>query len=427
MSRKHSLPIVLGQTAGQSFDCHGCTHCCRELVVRLLPSDRERLDARAWHRVLGVKPYVKLHGEYMLNKRPDGRCVFLEDDGKCRIHREHGGREKPLACQLYPFRIVPAAKMWRIGWRFDCPTIARSEGRPVHTHETGVRKLASGLTVEGLDEGASRSHPDIFDEAAAAAVVRVGESWLNRSDVPLLRQVSVLVSLASVLADPAFSAAGGAEMVPLIDSLGRALGETEDRELEPASARQCAMLRQAAFAHCEHLSLADALSLRRRMGLRFKQLSKARRFRKGTGFVPAIEQSDRVVSFEEVEAVRPAQEEAARIDGLIARYLRVILDSRAFYGQAYYGWSVPEGLAALMLRLPITGWLARYHAAVAGREAVAFEDVVSALGRVDGSAGRLKSLGSPAERLRLKYLLRDRGLMRLIMAYPLSSQTEAQL
>ena len=390
MSRRHSLPILLVRTTGQRFDCHACTHCCRELVVRLLPSDRERIDARGWDQVLDVPPYVKLHGDYVLNKRPDGRCVFLEDDGKCRIHREHGRREKPLACQLFPFRIVPSAEKWRVGWRFDCPTIARSEGGPVLNHEPDVKHLASQLSVAALEVAGIR--PGVaMEEAGADAIARWGRTWLGRDDLPFSKRLFMMASLASLLADPAFAAVSGETFVQLIDSLGSALKEAEDRPLPPASDGQRGMLRQAAFAHCEHVSLAQARSAWRRVGLRWSQLRRARRFRRGRGMVPSLSPSSRCVSFETLETIAPASADAESIEELMARYLRVILDSRAFYGPAYYGWRVREGFAALTLRVPLIGWLARHHAAAAGRDAVAFEDVVTAVGQVDGTAGRVKA------------------------------------
>ena len=102
------------------------------------------------------------------------------------------------------------------------------------------------------------------------------------------------------------------------------------------------------------------------------------------------------------------------IDDLLSRWLRAsILGGRA-WGAGFYGFSVVEGLQALVLNLACVGWLARVHAAGRGRSNVDLEAVGEALGRIDRSAGRAKWLGSKAEKLRLRYFANDDGLRRLV-------------
>ena len=45
--------------------------------------------------------------KWFLSHRPDGSCVFLSDQGRCRIHERHGYEAKPLPCRLFPFVLVP--------------------------------------------------------------------------------------------------------------------------------------------------------------------------------------------------------------------------------------------------------------------------------------------------------------------------------
>ena len=88
--------------------------------------------------------------EYRLNHRPDGACVFLGPDNRCRIHAKHGSAAKPLACRIYPFFLVPAGDHWRLGLRFACPSAADNKGRPLADHlaeAAGVRRGCSKADV----------------------------------------------------------------------------------------------------------------------------------------------------------------------------------------------------------------------------------------------------------------------------------------
>jgi hypothetical protein len=74
------------------------------------------------------------------------------------------------------------------------------------------------------------------------------------------------------------------------------------------------------------------------------------------------------------------------------------------------------GLQALALNAACVRWLARLHAAGAGRGAPSIDDVRAALSRVDRASGRAPWIGSRAERLRLSYLRLDDGLRRILTA-----------
>ena len=84
------------------------------------------------------------------------------------------------------------------------------------------------------------------------------------------------------------------------------------------------------------------------------------------------------------------------------------------WGSGYYGWTIIEGLQALVLNAAVVGWLARLHAHGRGRETIDLEAVAAAISRVDRTAGRAAWLGSGAERMRLSYLRIDDGLRRLV-------------
>src|SRR5438105_3227227 len=96
----HSLPVL------QNWDCHGCTHCCRAYIVSVTPEEKRRIEAQGWDQdpEIGDLPLFRRRGwwwnrRYRLTERGDGACVFLNKDGRCRIHEKLGSAAKPLTCR----------------------------------------------------------------------------------------------------------------------------------------------------------------------------------------------------------------------------------------------------------------------------------------------------------------------------------------
>ena len=178
------------------------------------------------------------------------------------------------------------------------------------------------------------------------------------------------------------------------------------------------MLRQYAFAHAEHVSLAEMRSgFGGRWSKRWQQLSSAKRFLRGEGVIPNLPGFDTQVTFESVEAVGPAVERREQIADLVRRYLTARIEGRSVFGGGFYGWPVFTGLGALWLSTAAAGWLARYHAAVEQRTSISLENFSLALGIVDRAATRLPALGTMTEKARVSYLMGDDGLARLLKAY----------
>ncbi len=131
----------------ERWDCHGCGACCRGGVVPLDDEEVRRLREQAWEEdpdYRGTQVLVR-HGlwrkRYRLAMRDDGSCIFLMPDGKCRIHREHGGDAKPLICRMFPFQLVPLADSACLTLRRSCPSAAAGRGRNIEEHRRSVRKM----------------------------------------------------------------------------------------------------------------------------------------------------------------------------------------------------------------------------------------------------------------------------------------------
>src|SRR5919201_5363928 len=148
------LPVL------QNWDCHVCGSCCKEYVVTVTDEERKRIEAQSWEDdpEIGGLPLFTKSGpwwarRYHLSHRGDGSCIFLSEQGRCRIHEKFGYDTKPLPCRLFPFVLAPAGDHWRVGMRFACPSAADNKGRPVPGHGERLKQFAAELAQrEGLDK-----------------------------------------------------------------------------------------------------------------------------------------------------------------------------------------------------------------------------------------------------------------------------------
>ena len=420
MGTPQSLPILLPTVGGQRWSCHSCGDCCRSLVVHLTADDRERIDAGDWASTLGVAPYLSVKRSWVLNKRSDGACVFLDEQGLCAIHVRSGETAKPLACRMFPFSVRAVADGWQASIRFDCPSVVRSEGEPLDRSTIAIGEVASLLPHR-----AGRNARLPFLKARVRATEdeltmltdRLAR-WLGDRSVAWNDRITVAARLTTTLEYGRIRKVRGRRLAELVQLLLGALPKECGSPPPAPTDKQRGMLRQFAFACSEYTSLDEFRSgAVAKVFIRVAQMRKAEAFRRGDGTVPALPGFSKVVTFDAVESVQPARRDRESIEDLLTRYAVARLESRSVFGAGYYGWPVFRGLGALWLTLAAIGWFARYVACSANRDSLQFADVARAVGIADRAATRLPALGTLAERARLAYLMNDDGLARLIRAY----------
>lgn len=139
--------------SGARFSCTMCGSCCGGHVVG--PVSRPILDGLAAHGAAlenEVKAARKVDkglffvlptqratpGEDVVCHAAGGSCVFLDDQGLCRIHGKLGGDKKPLPCRIFPWELTASPTGVRVAVQRECrdfanatnderPTIAESE------------------------------------------------------------------------------------------------------------------------------------------------------------------------------------------------------------------------------------------------------------------------------------------------------------
>jgi len=113
--------------AGLRFECQpNCGACCNGIGDVYV--DGAEISRLATHMQLPVSQFRKrflrrVHGKYSLTDRPQGGCIFLGDDMKCKVYEA-----RPRQCRTYPFwpRLLSSPLAWHMeGVR--CPGIGKGE------------------------------------------------------------------------------------------------------------------------------------------------------------------------------------------------------------------------------------------------------------------------------------------------------------
>ena len=419
------LPVIWPDLKIQRFDCHGCTECCRDLVVHLTPEDRRRIDEQNWAEKLDRPAYVRLGRAYVLNHGSDRACVFLTAEGRCRIHSDFGATEKPLACRMYPFTIDRHGNELRPGIRFDCPSVGANRGSPIEEHRPDVGRLARQWAALPANQRAAKggirlAENRVVTEGELSAVLRHFDRWLRADSLSVTRRLAGLLGVLDTLEAARLVAVREERLDELvgmlIDDLPNVLRERTAGHVVATTPRQIKLFRQAVFARVEHVTFEQGTaSFLRRLSGRFDQLQRSRRLQSGRGPAPRLGDRGTARAIEQIEAMGASGDfDGAVCDELLTRYVRFRIAARSAFGPAYYDWSVIEGVRALVLSVAVVGWLTRYVAASADRTEYVHGDVTAALGMIDRTSGRSPILGTVSARLRLRYLREHDGLIQFL-------------
>jgi lysine-N-methylase len=420
-------PVIRPLPVLQHWDCHQSGTCCKEYEVRLSEDEVKRIEAQGWDPQAdlgGLEPFRRKgpfwNRRVHLNHRADGSCVFLSEQGRCRIHERFGFETKPLPCRLFPFVLVPVADHWRISVRFACPSAARSMGRAVPEYESDLKEFAAQL--------AEREH---LTPRPDGSLVRPPRLQTNQVvEWPdLLRVVQTLLDILRNQRDPlelrlrkCLSLAGQVRQCRLDTIRDQRLGEllsvlqiTAGQET-PANPHSLpapgwvgqVLFRQIAslFLRKDHGPNRGEPQRRGRLGL----LAAAWKFAVGKGPVPRLHGIIPETTFEQLEMPRGPLPAAA--EDVLERYYTIKVHSLQFCGPALYGMYFWEGFELLALTFPVLLWAARMF-----RDLPPEEGIYRALTIVDDHFGFNPMLGTLRQRFALRILSRTSELPRLIAWY----------
>jgi lysine-N-methylase len=411
-----NLPVI------QNWDCHGCGECCREYEVHVTAAERARIAAQGWENDQAIRdtPLFVRTGpwwrrKWRLNTRQsDDGCVFLNEQGRCRIHARFGGPAKPLACRVYPFTLNPAGDHWRVGIRFACPSVTDNLGRPVSAHRDDLKDYGRGLEErEGVADRATAPPPLRPGQQVpwsdvgrfVSAVLRI----IERTDEPIDFRLRQCLALAAICRMAKFDTVAGARLDEFLDLVTQSCADIERdaAAVGPPGWIGRVLFRQVVAVYSRRdFGPRQGISKKGRLALFWA----AWQFARGVGRVPQTHGLMPEGTFEQLEAAAgPLPEASAR---LLDRYYRVKVESYQFFGPTNFNAGFWDGLESLTLTFPATMWLSRLFGDRPRDEAIS-----QALRIVDDNFGYNRLLGLQRLRMGIRLMAARGELSKLIAWY----------
>lgn len=425
------MAISLTLPTIQNWSCHNCGGCCRQHAIEVTEEERQRILSQGWTTNDGTPtgnalferhagpPWAK---RFQLAHQADGACVFLNEQGLCRIHAKFGEAAKPLACRIYPYAFHPAGKQVTVSLRFSCPSVVANRGRTMSQNRDEIKQLARAIVPEGyeripppaLSPHARVDWPDFFRFVDAI------DDELKPMTVSITVKLQRILFWLNLVEQSRFDKLSGARLTEFLDVIRQAAGEevqpiAEGRQpmaeiLSPIARMQFRLL----TAQYARKDTAADLSFGWRG--RWRLFRAATKFARGTGNVPSLQSVFREVPFEALEHPFGFP---AECEELWTRYFRVKVQGLHFCGPAYYGVPLVEGFQSLALVLPATLWIARWLAASQNRTPLTHEVVSQALTISDHHHGYSPIFGSFGFRKRVRMLAQMGEIPKLIRWYSL--------
>jgi lysine-N-methylase len=414
------LPII------QNWSCHNCAGCCRQHLIEVTEEERRRIAVQNWTSADGIpsgEPAVVWFAgppwrkRYRLAHRKDGACVFLNEQGLCRIHAKFGEAAKPLPCRIYPYALHPAGRKVAVSLRFSCPSVVANRGRPLR-EQTGELKEIARLIVP---PGAERIGP-------AAVTVREQVDWpdfhrfvealdqtLAQPNEPLLKRLLHALTWVRLVEKSKFDVIRGERLVEYLNLVTEAARQTEPVQSDPSTPPSRAGRLQFRMLAAQYARRDTFAEMNRGWRGRAGLLRVALKFAGGRGDVPPLQEGFRPVPFERLEAQFGGINGEA--DAILTRYFRVKVQGLHFCGPAYYDVPFTEGFYSLALIFPVVLWLGRWLAASQSRDRLDTEDVSLALAIADHHHGYSPVFGGRAARRRVRSLTLRDDLERLCVWY----------
>lgn len=417
-----SLPLDLPVI--QNWSCHNCGGCCTQHLIEITEEERQRILSQNWSADDGVSqaPVVNMtrwprKPRWRLAHREDGGCVFLNEQGLCRIHGKFGEAAKPLACRVYPYALHPHGKSITVSLRFSCPSVIRNLGQPVSQQTADLKTIESLIVPPSAQRipAPMVTAQDRLDWPEFNLLTERLTDLLIDARVPLLLRIFRSLGWVSLVQQSRVAGLTKPQLKEYLSLITTAVKTQFEKLPEPIDEPgKVGRLYFRLFA-AQYARKDTVQSLSGGWAGRWKLLRAILAFSKGRGDVPVLQAGLKSVPFADLEASFGGLPEG--VNELFTRYWQVKLEGLHFCGPAYYGVPFVEGFHSLMLVLPVTMWLARWHARSHDRTTLSLDDVQAALAMVDHNHGYAEALGQRDARRRIRYLADSGELARLCVWY----------
>ena len=413
MTPLQPLPIL------ENWDCHCTGDCCRRTIVALTDDDVKRLKLQAWDKHPDyrgqkiVDGHGLLHRHYTLAKRPDGACIFLGDDGLCRIHRELGEPAKPIVCRMFPMQVVRGYGRAWVTLRRYCPSAALDKGRSVEEQLPVVARLVEEAGEEqtpappALVPGVLRTWAEV--ERLTDALRRL----LTDERFPPVRRLVHGLVFCDMLRLCRLRRVKNEDFGPLVSMLEQ-LTLGDDRvgawfqARRPPGRAGGLLFRQVLL---EHMRLYPDYVIEPSWAERWRLLRAAVAFGRGKGPLPWLHACFPATTFEDLE--RPLGHLDADLLRPLNRYFEAAAVSQQYCLTSRAKWSIIESFGALALSYAVAMWMLRLRATGG---VPTQQDVVDVVGIADRAQGSGALCGS-RHRRHINSLNRMGELTRLLIWY----------
>lgn len=416
------LPLRL--PTNQNWSCHNCSGCCRQHLIEITAEEHQRILDQKWTPQDGIsdsQPVAVPHGGPPWNRRhrlahtDDGSCVFLDENGLCRIHAKFGEAAKPLACRIYPYAFHPAGKKVTVSLRFSCPSVVANLGTSLVENRDEVKTIGRLVVPDNADQvppprvtpGQKVDWDDILRFAEAFDTI------IADKEDPLADRLYRSLYLLKVTDQSSFRLIRGDRLTEFLAIVSEAADDEDPpAEPQPVSGIGAMQFRLLVAQYARKDTVAD---LSGGFSAKWNLLKAALSFMTGRGEAPPLQDGFKEVPFSEIEQPFGAIPDVA--DEIFTRYLRVKIQGLHFCGRAYYDVPFVEGLQSLFLIIPSILWLARWLALSEDRRSLCIEDIRQAVTIADHHHGYSPALGSRSFRRRVRILAQLGDLERIVLWY----------
>jgi len=416
---KLELPTI------QNWSCHNCSGCCRQHAIEVTSEERKRIEEQHWSSEDGITEGTRLmvpfgpfwNRRYRLAHRDDGSCLFLNDEGLCKIHAKFGEAAKPLPCRIYPYAFHPDGKKVTVSLRFSCPSVVANAGKPLHEQSRDIHEIANQVVPEKTIEipPPRLSAGESVDWKDFHRFVRHLDQTFADDSTPFPVKLLQAVFWVNLVGQAKFDNIRGQQLEEFLDLITTAAkSEIVERtdEIDPPTKLGLSQFRLLVAQYSRKDSFVEGIgSLRNRL----RRLKIYWQFAFAQGLLPEMREGLAAFPFDDIE--KPFNQMPSKAHEILSRYFRVKIQGLHFCGPAYYNVPFVEGFQSLALIVPAICWLARWHAVSDHRSSLVTEDIAQAIAFADHHHGYSPPFGGRSFRRRVRILSKTGDLQKLIQRY----------
>ena len=411
-----SLPIVLLKNE-EKWDCHQCGFCCRGSLIPLSKIDAKQLQKQKWEEQPEYRGRMLVgdrgaESGFRLAHRSDGCCIFLNEDGLCRIHSKFGIAAKPTICQTFPLQLIAHENQAVLTLRRACPSAAADLGGSTSSQLPFIKQLVrdSRLTAESAAPPLLKASEKRDWKTVRSVLDSVG-TLLQDGRYPPVRRLVHALQFANLLQTAKTSGLSDAQIVELVQTLAELAPEEskpffDDRQPPKSYSKILFRLAAVNFAR-----LHPETRHKSNWAARFQLMKTAWKVFRGTGQTPRIDKLFPVANMDDLE--KPLGVLRPEIYVPLARFIETNSASFMYAISDRQGWSVVDSIRGLALRFPVALWMLRW---LAHDRDPTVHDMLNIICALDRSQG-YEPLCGLNHRSRLSMLAANGELERLVVWY----------